>query len=372
MKLLSGVIILVAIYIFQKLLYRKNWDKELSATLSFSRSNMECGERAELLEVIANNKLLPLPVFHFKFSVDRSLVFDDKANASVTDRFHKNEVFSVMGHEKVTRRMAFQAEKRGIFQVEGASILVRDFFLTSTFAKKVTSDASIMVFPGKLRGEAVNECLTGVMGELESKRSIVEDMSFFRGIREYRTTDSFRAINWKASARERELMVNMFGWSMDSRVELLLNLDTDVMVEVDRMLETAISLTSTIARKLLERRVSVSLLTNGLDGEGERLPRVEAGAEISHGITIDESLTRIVGSGKKDMFLTEVDELWKTSRPEVVYLIVSPYQKPDLLDRMDKARQAGNSIMMIVPYYNKFGYTHVRDYVKGWEVDFHG
>lgn len=372
MKLLSAVIILIAIYIFQKVLYRKNWDRELSAELSFSKNHMECGEKAELLEVISNNKLLPLPVFHFKFSLDRSLVFENMENASVTDRFHKNEIFSVMGREKVTRRMSFRAEKRGIFQVESASILVRDFFLTSTFAKMVECRSSLMVFPSKLSAAVLEPFMRGIMGELEARRSVVEDMSFFRGIREYRSTDSMRAVNWKASARRGELMVNMFGWSMDARVMLLLNLDTDVMVETERMQETAISLCSTIARELLERKVAVSLLTNGLDADKQPVPAVSYGAELSHGLTIDESLTRICGSGKKDMFLDEVDALWKTPRPEIVYLIVSPYQKQDLLERIDRAGERGDSVMMIVPYYDEFGYKKVRDNVRGWEVPLHG
>ena len=93
MKLLVAAIVFVLVYAVQRYLFGKYWYRGLDSEVRFSRDYIECGESAELIEVITNDKLMPLPVFHLKFSVDKSLKFYDKTNSNVTDLYHKNELF---------------------------------------------------------------------------------------------------------------------------------------------------------------------------------------------------------------------------------------------------------------------------------------
>ncbi len=116
---------------------------------------MECGEEAELIEEIENDKTLPLPVFHFKFSVDRALRFSDMENSVVTDYYHRNEVFSIPGHQKIRRTLSFRGYERGHFRVENVTVLVRDFFMSRLFAQSGREDVGIYVFPKKLDTEKI-------------------------------------------------------------------------------------------------------------------------------------------------------------------------------------------------------------------------
>ena len=88
-------------------MYRRRWDSGLLAKLSFDKNHLECGEEAALMVEIENRKLLPLPVFHLKYSVDRSFRFVDNDNSAVTDLYYKNDAFSVIGNQKITRRHLF-------------------------------------------------------------------------------------------------------------------------------------------------------------------------------------------------------------------------------------------------------------------------
>ena len=150
MKLILAIILLSAVYTIQKYLYRKYWNKGLLTEVRFSRDYIECGESAELIEIVTNDKLMPLPVFHLKFSVDKSLRFDDTANSNVTDLYHKNELFCMLGHQRVTRRLTFAGSARGTFAIKNASILVRDYFMTGNFAAKLKYNDVIYVFPKKI------------------------------------------------------------------------------------------------------------------------------------------------------------------------------------------------------------------------------
>ena len=368
MKLVVAVILLTFIYFMQRFLYRKFWNKGLDAEVRFNRDYIECGENAELIEIISNNKFLPLPVFHLKFSVDKKLRFIERENSSTTDLYHKNELFSILGHQRITRRLEFVGRDRGVVAVNNASILVRDFFLTGIYATKIRHTDTIYIFPKKINTEQIRIFFKGIMGELESKKSIVEDSMTFRGIRPYQPFDPYRSINWKQSAKSRELMVNMYGYTTDSRVRIMLNLDNDYMIETNKLLEEAISLASSISRMLLDKGILVSLVTNGKDRDDILLPAIEEGAEKRHQITIDKTLSEIAGSEGKDVFINYINEELKSVRTDTLYLVISPYAKPDLMELLDKLEEKDASVRMIVPFYDEYPFVSERHYCSGWEV----
>ena len=371
MRLIVAVILLTIIYLIQKILFRKFWNKGLDTEVSFSRDYIECGESAELIElieVVSNDKFLPLPVFHLKFSVDKSLKFLDKTNSNVTDLYHKNELFSILGHQRITRRLSFTGTSRGVVGVNNASILVRDFFMLQSYACKMHHSDVIYVFPKKLNSDRFKVFFRGIMGEIESKRSIVEDNLSFRGVRQYQSFDPYRSINWKQSAKARELMVNMYGYTTDSRVKIMLNLDNDYMIETNKLLEEAISLASSIARDLLADGIMVSVITNGTDRNGNVLPAVEEGAEKRHGVTIDRMLSEISGSEGKDRFLDYLRKEALSPRDNTLYLVISPYARQDLISVLDSIDSAGSSVRLIVPCYDEYPFISDRPYAEGWEV----
>ena len=370
MKLLVAAIVFVLVYAVQRYLFGKYWYRGLDSEVRFSRDYIECGESAELIEVITNDKLMPLPVFHLKFSVDKSLMFDDTANSNVTDLYHKNELFSMLGHQRVTRRLTFVGSSRGAFSIKNASVLVRDYFMTDSYAamlRKGKGDA-IYVFPKKINTDRFELIFRGILGEIEAKQSIVEDSLSFRGIREYQPFDSYRSINWKQSAKARDLMVNMYGYTTDSRVKILVNLDNDYMIETNQLLEEAISLASSIARRLLDKGVMVSIVTNGVNEDGELLLPVEEGAERRHGVTIDRMLTEIESSEGKDVFLDIIDKELDDIRSDILYLVISPYAKVDLLEKLDMIQGTDSSVHLIVPCYDEYPYIPNREYAESWEV----
>lgn len=368
MKLIAAVFVLLVLYLVQKNLYRNRWSRNLTITLKFNKGFIECGEEAELTEQIFNDKFLPLPVLHIKFAVDRSFLFQDMENSVVTDFYHRNDVFSIMGHQKVTRKHKFQGTKRGFYRIEGANILVRDFFLTASFAKSISSDTAIYVFPEKLDMDSLSLVYQGILGEIAARKSLLYDNLTFRGIRDYQSFDPYRSINWKASAKASNLKVNVYDYTMDAEVRILINLDTDSMIKTDRLLEDSIALASTAARKFLMDNVRVSLLTNGEDSMSHEMVAVSAGADLSHGVTIDKYLSRIESSRGKDAFLALLDDELKMAELHVLYFIISPYHKNDLMERLDRMEKKGLSVNMIVPYYDRIGYQPERPYISGWEV----
>ncbi|MCR5367667.1 DUF58 domain-containing protein [Eubacterium sp.] len=389
MKLIIAFIALYIIFAFQKELYRRNWNKGLSAKISFDRNYIEYGEENEMKIEISNKKLLPLPVFQLKYSIDKSLVFNDEKNSTITDLCYRNEVFSVLANQKITRKYIIRGTRRGFFLVSNGTIQVRDFFLISTFARQVDNDAIIYVFPRKIRTDSFDNMMRGIMGEVSAKRSLIYDNLSFRGIREYTRTDSQKSINWRQTAKRNDLMVNLYDYTMDREVKIFLNLEADNMIATGYLLEETICLASSIARRLLERKIAVSFFSNGymrdirsgealsLSGDVSELhtnrdipcPYVGKGADLSHSITIDKSLSSITSTGATEEFMKILKKETKYGAQNIQYIIISPYHREDLLTEVDKMNRNNLAVTMVVPHYDTIPLREKRSYMYGWEVE---
>ena len=70
--MLIGVLI---VYLAIKFVFRYNWNKGLGVALEFEKKHVVNGETVNVVEVISNEKRLPLPCVNLKFQVDRELEF---------------------------------------------------------------------------------------------------------------------------------------------------------------------------------------------------------------------------------------------------------------------------------------------------------
>ena len=86
----------------------------------------------------------------------------------------------------------------------------------------------------------------------------------FYGIREYRTTDGIRFINWRATARHRRLMVNEFERNAYTAVALLMDLPRDYAGTGDHSnLEQLVSYATAVADQCAERFCSLAFAAGG-------------------------------------------------------------------------------------------------------------
>ena len=369
MQLIIAITIAIFIFIWQKSLYNRMWDEKLGIDIRFKDSYINTGERSSLIEVINNDKFLPLPVLHVKFSTEKSFIFDNQDNVSVTDCYHRNDAFSIMGNQKITRKLDFQATKRGVFAISGVTVTAKDFFMTKTFAQALDCYNKLYIFPRKIESPEFETYFNTVMGEIEARKGLLEDPYTFRGIREYDVRDNMSKINWKASAKNGELMVNQYGYSWEPRIKILLNLDTNLMIKGDYITELSIELASSIAMQFLSNRVSVGLASNGLDGNKQPLGSLNSGTTMEHMVTIDKYLASIGGNSGVEGFLNIIDELIDSYDRESTYIIISPYHRDDLLDKLDYLKEIGMDFHMLVPYLDIQGLANRREYMYDWEVE---
>ena len=284
-----GIIILF--YVFH-LVFTGLWDRGLTAETAFATERVHAGDQSSLLITLTNAKRMPIPVMILEFKVRRGLLFEENENITVTDRVNVLEYFSVGSREEITRTCGFLAEKRGIYRIDEIFLTVPEVFGVQTQMLKVRSNAVLTVLPRQRDAGEIEGISEILLGEAAAKKRLYEDVFSFRGIREYTTNDPLSAVNWKASARTGELMVNERDFTFGREVRIFLNVEEPGIRYDGNLLEEGISIAFAAAAACLAAKMPVSVFTNGRGISGKMI-KIEAGSSRGHLVHIGDALAAI-------------------------------------------------------------------------------
>jgi uncharacterized protein (DUF58 family) len=282
------------VYLLLRKYYLDNWNKKLDVKVKFSVSDAVCNDTFELIEEVTNEKKIPLPFVHLKFQASTSLIFKDgNENAKISDATYRDDVFSLMMNQRITRRIPVTCAQRGVYGLGDIEMVFTGLFMNDVSVRRGRSTASVTIYPDPYLCEDVNVLYSRVLGLAERNSLINPDPFAFRQIREYDTSDPMNTINWKASARTGSLMVNQYNETTCQEVYILLNLEPEGMLVYDRLSEASISIAAGLSETLLTSGISVGILSNGVDYETKQPVVVYPQSEPEHIKDINTALARI-------------------------------------------------------------------------------
>ena len=270
--ILTILLLLLALalaFFAQKLLFRRFWDRNLEVRIEFDREYVFCGEDANLTETIVNNKYLPLPVLEVGFDMSRFLAFREEDNSMVSDMTYRRDIFTASFKQRITRTLPFQAKKRGYYRIASTTVSSLDFLMQDKLVTHIPQSTEFYVLPARLPAEQIRIPYSKIMGMLVSRRRVYDDPFEFAGIRDYRRTDPMKHINWKASARNGSLLVNLHESTLSQKVVLLLDCEGAGSASVDTLNEVSISIAAALAARIVCRKGLLPMETL-LRGELER------------------------------------------------------------------------------------------------------
>ena len=106
--------------------------------------------------------------------------------------------FTVPSFTQVRRSIKINCLKRGFYRVESVKIC----------GKESDSPAMIYVYPAPLADDEHNPLVNALQTTVATDRRLFMDPFSFAGIRDYRPGDTFKMINYKASAKTGAVIVN--------------------------------------------------------------------------------------------------------------------------------------------------------------------
>ena len=288
MALLIGLLIFL-----QRLVYRKFWDAGLDMRLSFSAREAYEGERLELLEELTNDKPLPLPWVNAKFQLSRNLIFAGADNYKVSDYYYQNDLFSVGMYQRVTRRLGFSCGRRGYYSIRSMDLGSSSILISDKLIKHIHCGADLTVLPRPAPIDTLEPAFRQLQGDIEIRRFTNLDPFSFRGLREYDPRDDFRMINFTATAKTGDLIVNIYSATSAQELVILLNVEPYSEYQSEHVVEEAIRIAAAAAEHFGGMGLRVSLVTNGRDVSTGAEQRVEPGSGAMHVHRVLEGLARI-------------------------------------------------------------------------------
>ena len=350
MKIIGIGIVAAVLFFLQKIFYSKVWNQKLKASVSFEQSKMMEGEEGTLLEVIENQKWLPLPMLKVQFQTSKNLEFVDDKETKTSDQYYRNDVFQIGGRERITRKLQFTAAKRGYYRVKQIDLLSTDLFYFGEERDSMVVDTSLYVYPRIYVQKEFQTALHKINGDILVKRHLLEDPFEYRGIREYQPFDDIRNVNWNATARTGTLKINQKNYTAMQTVRVFLNLEDNNVWKKYREMETSMQVMMGLVSYFLSQGIKVSCYANGRDILTDEYMEIVGGAGSGQLDTVGRALARIdiakEAYGFKEIFEEKIFE----EGDALMTFFISPNGTEGYLDMLEQCEREGISYVWFYPH----------------------
>lgn len=214
-------------------------------------------EEVPIILTLRNTNRLGLPWLQVRESVATQLMM----------RQSPSQVLYLRGRETLSLVYSVKARKRGYYQIGPMQLKTSDLFGLFPDQTKTLAANYLTVYPRIIPLSRLGLPSRLPFGTIASKQRLFEDPARPMGVRNYRSGDSLRQINWKASAHTRNLLVRTHEPAISLETAVLLNLHLDDYLWPDsrETVEWSIQLAASLAAHLIQERQSIGLITNGID-----------------------------------------------------------------------------------------------------------
>ncbi len=258
------------------------------------------------------------------------------------DIWHKQIVPSIASQGELHLKRTALAARRGQFSLE--QVILRSGDPAGLFRRE-----KLFRLPDQLLVLPAVQPLPELQLEEAATTAITADRTIsrvgtgqeFYGIREYRTTDGIRFINWRATARHRRLMVNEFERNAYAAVTLLMDLPREFAGTGDASnLEHLVTVAASLVAQCAERFCSLAFAAGG-DQTRSMLP--EEANDLKPRILRELALLQ-----PGDIPLTQAwTELLPRLAPHTLVICLSLNQNLELATALTGLAQAGMEVRWV-------------------------
>lgn len=237
------------------------------------------GEEIELTIALINRKPLPLPWIRVTDELpDELRVVSGDVVANVRPRVSALRHQTSLGwYERIRWRYRIRCEERGLFPIGPASIQSGDPF--GFLRSRVNAEAvsHVLVYPRVHTLEDLHMTAHRPLGDVRGRVQIFTDPSRPVGVRDYRSGDAMKTIDWKATARAQSLQVRGYEPSTNFTVVLVVAVDTTAphwgpYVRDD--LERVVTASASVASHCADRQHAIGMFSNDMPAGSDRMMTV--------------------------------------------------------------------------------------------------
>jgi len=256
------------------------------------------GDEVLLTLSVVNTKPIPLPWLTVEEEISEGLIVRDRPTTpSGRAGYQLLRIATALGpYERVTWRVRLGCPTRGVQAVGPVTLASGDPFGFFTERRALEAATSVIVYPRVASLPALGFPAKHPVGDIRAARELLTDPTRIIGARDYQPGDPFRAIHWKATARQGHLQVRVQEPATALQLGLFVNLDSfshyweglDLAVT-----ERAIVIAASLASWAIARRNAVGVYANGVVAGSDQALRVPPGRDPAQLARILEGLAKV-------------------------------------------------------------------------------
>lgn len=353
------LVVFAAVYVAQRWLFRLWGARGIQYERFFSEPYVFAGQRVTLNERLTNAKLLPLPWIRVETMMPSMLRFDS-ANAEMSvssGQLLQNHasLFSLSPYTKVTRKHEVTCVRRGVYRLSSLSCTMGDALGLPFKGLSFSANCEIAVLPRlKEAGRLPVHVRRFMQSVLSSHDAFRENHEHMAGVRDYRSGDSLKQVNWSATAKTGQLLVNKRESMIDNDLIVVLNaelMDPDANRRVTpEAFEDAVSCAASVVYEIVGGGGKAGLVFNGKVGSRTDAPlRVEARAGREHLFRLLHLMAEFEAEVRRELSYV-LEEMLADGLRGAHLLLVSAFLTPKQQQFVNRLRQAGNRVETLLLY----------------------
>ena len=303
----------------------------------FSQTGVFEGEDVVLFEEISNHSFLPLVMVDVEAYLSGELQLPSYTGGQGMQEFISR--FFLPPFTQVKRSIRINCARRGYYTLDSVIIQGR-----SRDAK-----AEIYVYPRALAYEDENPMATAMQNTALSERRLFQDPFSFSGVRDYRYGDSFRSINYKATAKTGAVKVNERDFFSGRNIMLYIDFNMPLVPlptpVYHALMEQALSHSADLVEKAVRLGYNVGFAANCRTLRANHVRfAMRRGHEHFLEILREMALIRMAG-GCSFPWLAgkDFDSVWNT---DIYIMTTNP--TPEMDDVADIFRSQSNHVTMLM------------------------
>ena len=215
-KIIQCVMLAVVLGIVLSRLYSAVLKRSLAVSRPVTFLRAACGDTPTLSFTVTNNSRLTAFVCY---------VHDNQGTLSLAggqNRF----LFSLRPHEMRSVSYSVFGTSRGVYRIGPVTLSASDPLGLFPFTMSFQAECKVLMHPAEIRYPITLD--SGIpQGSMNIHNICYEDVTMRRSLREYKSGDELKRINWRASAKYGNLFTNEYQNTFDCPVFVFLNLALD-------------------------------------------------------------------------------------------------------------------------------------------------
>jgi Protein of unknown function DUF58 len=334
---MAGVLVTAVMYV---------WQRECLTGVSYRRTlghnRALFGEEVSFDIELVNDKLLPLTWLHAEDKFPRELTL--RGGTVLTGRSDLSRLLvhllPMLPFQRVRRRMTIVCDRRGLHTIGPAELHSGDPIGYRQQHQKVHEQLELLVYPKVYALDSPPIASRVLLGN-ERSRALLGDPSRVAGVREYRSGDPLRYVDWRATARSTGLLVREFEPTASLRVAVFADLRVPQLRGLalePPELEFTVAVTATIVSELAGRDVAVGLFSSAsVAGRSISHPPSSAPSGLAEMLELLARASPWGGARFDHVLLSEVPRFLRGTS---VVLVAAHFPEPTLVAIAEIRRRA--------------------------------